>query len=955
MKTKFTLVLAFVTLLCNAQGLKQIEEYTLDNGLTVILNPDHTKSEVFGYVVCKAGGKDDPSDATGMAHYMEHMLFKGTTELGTTNWEKEKVHIDSIFMLYDKLGQTTNEEERLSIQLSINEQSVKANEYAIPNEFSNVVKMMGGTGLNANTSEDRTVYFNTFPPNQMEVWLDLYSHRLASPVFRSFQSELEVVYEEKNLYSDQFFSNILEKFQGSLYKNHPYGQQTVIGTVDDLKNPSLTKMKTFYDTWYVPNNMALVLTGDFEIENVKPLVNSTFGKLQRKEVPERKQWEEVPFVGREFVEVKMSPIKLGMLGFRTVPSGHPDELALQICNGLLSNESQSGLLDQLSINNEVLEVGAISFPNYDYGASLFIFVPKIIGQSLEEAEQLLLKQVEVLKQGDFEQWRLDAIKAELYRQYVTSIESNENRGVIMGEMFAYGGDLDELVNYPELFKAITKEDIVAVANKYYGDNYLAFHSKMGSFKGEKIEKPNYEPVQSNTAAKSSYTKHIESLLSGNFTPSYLNFDDEVQTKIIDDRTTLYCVKNPVNDVFDLSLAFNIGSKANPILDEAAELMNDAYTANLSTQEIKSEFAKLGATFYISADKSYTYVDISGLEKNLDSTLLLVSQLINAPLLDQSVVERLTDNEKAGRKMELEDISSVSGAAFEWVRYGQESSYLSRLSLKEISELTTPTLLDAFKNATTYAVDIHYVGQHSVSEMENAIANYLPLSSDKTVGLGLKTETLQQYSEDVVYFVNKKGASQAELYFFINDDAYDIQDIPARKAFNLYFGGGFTGIVLQEVREYRSLAYSASAGLSQSIVEGEPTFFYGYIGTQADKTIDALEIFNHLVDSMPQKRERMDMMQSYLPQSHLSARPSFRGLSEYVTDLKHQGITEDPAKLFTPAYKTMTFDDIVDYYSAHVQNKPMVTLVVGDKKKIDMKSLKQYGQVIVVKEKDLFIK
>lgn len=180
-----------------AQGLDNLNQYKLDNGLTVILNEDHTRTEVFGYVVCKAGSKDDPADATGMAHYMEHLLFKGTETMGTTDWEKEKPHIDSIFVLYDQLGMTEDEEARKAIQLLINEQSVFANEYAIPNELDNILKELGSTGMNANTTADRTVYFNTFPPNQIERWIEVYAHRFQNAVFRSFQAELEVVYEEK--------------------------------------------------------------------------------------------------------------------------------------------------------------------------------------------------------------------------------------------------------------------------------------------------------------------------------------------------------------------------------------------------------------------------------------------------------------------------------------------------------------------------------------------------------------------------------------------------------------------------------------------------------------------------------------------------------------------------------------------------------------------------------------
>ncbi|MBI9066383.1 MAG: insulinase family protein, partial [Salinivirgaceae bacterium] len=547
----FTLFLS-AFLFSNAQGIKHLEQYKLDNGLTIILNQDPTRAEVFGYMVCKAGGKDDPSDATGMAHYMEHMLFKGTSQLGTTDWEKEKVHIDAIFKLYDELGKTTDEEARKAIQTKINEQSIEANKYAIPNEFSNVVKKMGGTGLNANTSPDRTVFFNTFPSNQIEPWLELYAHRIQDAVFRGFQSELEVVYEEKNMYSDNFFMNMLEAFQNNFFKVHPYGQQTIIGTSDDLKNPSLTKMHEFYKTWYVPNNMALVLSGDFNSEQIKPLIEKAFGSWEQKETPERKIWKETPPVGRELVEVKMSPVKIGMLGFATVPEGHEDALALEVLGGILSNENGSGLMDQLALNNELLAAQLFSYPYFDYGLSIAFFVPKIVGQSLEDAEKLLLDKINLVKTGEFDDWRVDAVKKEIYRQHQESMETNKYRGVLLGETFAMNHDIFQLRSYPERINKITKEDIIRVANKYYGNDYLAFFSGMGKAKKDKIEKPGFKPVVSNTAATSSFAKKLEQIEPMKFTPKYIDFNSDVKSAKIKEGVTLYCTNNPQNDIFSIN-------------------------------------------------------------------------------------------------------------------------------------------------------------------------------------------------------------------------------------------------------------------------------------------------------------------------------------------------------------------------------------------------------------------
>jgi zinc protease len=950
----FSLIgLFFSIAFSQAQGLSNLEQYQLANGLTVILNEDHSKPEVFGYMVCKAGGKDDPADATGMAHYMEHMLFKGTTQLGTTNWEKEKIHIDSIFMLYDLLGQTTDEAKRKEIQQRINDQSVKANEYAIPNELSNLIKGMGGTGLNANTSEDRTVFFNTFPPNQIQPWLELYAHRFEDAVFRSFQAELEVIYEEKNMYSDMFFMTLLEKFQASFFKNHPYGQQSMIGTVDNLKNPSLTKMYQFYKTWYVPNNMALVLCGDFSSEQVKPMIESAFGNWASKPVPERKHWDEQPFNGREFVEARMSPVKLGLLGFRTPVEGDADEPALKVCNGILSNESGSGLLDQLALNNELLGAQMITMPYYDYGMTITFFIPKIVGQSLDEAEKLVLEKIAMVKNGEFDDWRVDAIKKELYRQHQQSMEGNEYRGEQLGECFARGANPDELKSYPDKINAITKEDVIRVAKKYYGDNYLAFYSKMGSVKNPKIEKPGYKPVISNATAKSVFAKKLDSIPALTYVPQYLNFNEDITKLTVQNGIELYTNQNPQNDIFSLKIRFKAGQKEIPMLRYASQLMTMAFTSEYKKDELKNEYAKIGSTYQVSVDESYTTITVSGIEKDLDRALYLTNGLINNASIAQGDVATLLEGEKANRKLERSEPDNVADALFDWVRYGNNSDYINRLTMKEIAKLNADSLAQAFHKATLYEVELHYTGKLGAQEVKNHISQNLKFAENLKSKDVPVVKPIQQYTENTVIFVDKKKALQSKIYFMQNSSPVTLDQTPAIQGFNLYFGGDFSGLVLQEIREYRSLAYSAGAVYRIPQRTDVPAYFIGYVGTQADKTGEALDVFIGLLRNMPEKTERMNMIRSYLELSAITARPDFRNLSTYILELKQKGFNEDPAKLFGEAYQNLQFEQIARFYNENIKNKPTVIAIVGNKKNLDMKKLESFGKLVIIKEKSLF--
>ncbi|MDY0104181.1 MAG: insulinase family protein [Lentimicrobium sp.] len=929
-----------------------VEVYQLKNGLTVILNEDHNLPQVFGSIMVRAGGKDDPKDATGMAHYMEHMLFKGTQELGTINWEAEKPHIDSIFRLYDKLGRETDADIRKTIQKEINDESLKAGKFAVPNEMFNLLRSIGGTGVNAGTGPDNTIFYNAFPPNQIKKWLDLYSHRFENPVFRSFQAELEVVYEEKNMYSDNFGTALIENFSKNFYRNHPYGQQTLIGTIEDLKNPSLTKMYDFFTTWYVPDNMALILTGDFDAEMIKPLIEAKFGKWESKETPQHIVYKEEPFKGREMVEMKLSPVKLGILGFRTIPAGHPDEIGLSVCNAVLSNQSETGLLDKLMLDNKIMAAQVLGIPYNDEGAIAIMFVPKILGQKLSSAEELIINELKKLKSGDFDAQMIENIKTELFRDYQISMESNEYKGRALAMAFGRSQSIDDLLQYPNQLMAITKEDVINIAKKYYGENYLAFYSKMGFPKKQKIDKPDYTPLPANKNASSSYAKKFEAIPETNTEQRFIDFDKDIEKITPSEGMNVFCVKNPANDVFQLNVDYKVGHHTIPALQYASEAMNLAHPQGSNLDDFKAAIAASGCTYSISGNESYTSIEVVGFDDKFNEALALIGSLLENPVLEQKKMDLLYEAAKTERKMERSEPGNVAAALYQYMKFGAQSEYIVRPGLKEIKSYKADNLTAAFQSIQDYGVNIHYSGNLKPEEVASTCQTVFKTSGSKAVETPVVMD-LNQYTENKVYIVDKKKATQSNIYFFANGSAYNPDQQAVMDAFNLYFGGDFSGLVLQEIRESRSMAYSAGAKYVDPLLKGKERYFAGTIGTQADKTIQAITIFDSLVRYMPSKPERTKMIQQYLSNSALSKRPHFRNLSAQIVGWQNQGYESDPAFIKQKAYENLKFDDIQQFYTDNLANKPMVICIVGDKKRINTKDLEKFGKVVFVKEKTLF--
>jgi predicted Zn-dependent peptidase len=268
------------------------------------------------YIPVKAGSKMDPADATGLAHYLEHMLFKGTDQYGTKDFTKEKPLIDEIIGLYEKYRTIKDETKRKAIYHLIDSVSGVAAKFAIANEYDKMMAIIGANGTNAYTCIEQTVYTNDIPSNQLEKWIKIEAERFRNPVMRLFHTELEAVYEEKNIGLDDDNDKAWDALFLALYPTHQYGTQTTIGTIEHLKNPSIKKVLDYYYTYYVPNNMAIVLSGDLDPGNTIELIDKYWGDKQPKDVPVFVPAIEKPITKPVIREVKRAELCISGTGFR---------------------------------------------------------------------------------------------------------------------------------------------------------------------------------------------------------------------------------------------------------------------------------------------------------------------------------------------------------------------------------------------------------------------------------------------------------------------------------------------------------------------------------------------------------------------------------------------------------------------------------------------------------------
>lgn len=955
MKLKILLILFLaIGATCFAQNQTlRLKTLHLENGLTVYLNEDQSVPNVLGAVIIKTGGKYDPADHTGTSHYLEHMMFKGTDELGTVDYVNEKVILDKIAEKYEELASTTDAVRRKEIQAEINKLSLEAGKYAIPNELDRVLDQMGSSMVNAFTSDEIVAYFNVFPKNQMEKWLFLYSHRFKNPVFRLFQSELETVFEEKNMYMDDFSTALIETYYKNLYKNHPYGTQTVIGTAEHIKNPSLNNMRKMYETYYVANNMALVLTGNFKTDEVVPLVEKFFGEWKSGEIPKYPVYNEDPFNGVVCVKERMTPIKIGLLGYRTVKANHDDEAVLEVCAAMLSNSSSTGYLDKLGLDGKLMEVIGFGDVRNDHGSMMVLFVPKIIGQSLKKAEKMVTDEIMKLHTAQIDKEFFDAVKLNLIKEHQQSLENSTNRAFLIGQMFTSGKTWEETLDYPKEIEAVTIEDIQRVSEKYLNDNYLSLHSKMGFPKKDKLEKPGFDPViPENTEAKSKFATEFEKMPDAKTEPEFIQFDKDLSILDNNSGITYFHVANKTNDIFNLEIKFKTGKINDKRYEQLSEYLQLVGSKDLSLNDFNRNLQKYGCSFSISAEDNYVTVSVDGFDKYFKESMSLIMSLLTNAATDDSKLKNLNQNATFLRKFESSSPDQLSDALFEYGLYGVNSSYLRRSTQKEVSKMKSEELLNLLSQTLKSDASIHYSGtldekdiityfdsnlKHEPSKNENTFPIILPKS---------------EYSQNTILLLNDPKSLQSRVYFYMGGNLNDPKERAIAAAFNQYFGTGMSALVFQEIREFRSMAYSAYAVYRNGKNFKEKGYLQAFVGTQSDKTVDAISVMDSLINQMPAKENRMPNIKSALIQSVNSTKPDWRNLSETVEGWQLQGFKDDPRRVQFEVFNGMDFEAIMTFYKKNIKGRPMLITIVGNKEKIDLDKLAKFGKIVEVDKKQI---
>ncbi len=927
--------------------------YTLDNGLKAYLTVYKDEPRIMTAIAVRTGSKNDPTDNTGLSHYLEHMMFKGTQHFGTRDYPQEYVYlkqIDSLFEVYRHQSDTAVRKHTYHIIDSI---SGVAATWAIANEYDKMMGMIGAKGTNAFTSVEQTVYINDIPSNQIEAWMNIESERFKYPVFRIFHTELEAVYEEKNMSLDADEDKVWESLYAGLFQKHTYGTQTTIGTIEHLKNPSLVALRKYYEERYVPNNMAICMSGDFDPDVVIQIIDKTFGDMPRKELTDYKPPVEAPITQPVVKEVVGPDAENMMLAFRFNGANTRDAALLSIMDMILSN-SAAGLIDlNLNQGQKVLYAGTYADVMKDYSAHIFYGAPKE-GQTLEQVKDLLLGQIELVKQGNFPDWLIPAIINDLKVSRIGMQESNNSRCFAMVDAFIMNNPWSEEVKRIDNLESITKQDIVDFANKYYSNNYVVVYKRTGEDKNVvKVVKPTITPVAVNREEQSEFFKKIRDIKTTEIEPVFMDYNKDFQRLNLRNDVEVLYQKNQENQLFQLYYVFNMGTANDKKINMAVDYLQYLGTSKLTPAQVQQEFYKIGCKTGVYAGEDRIWVSLSGLSENMDAGLKLLENLLADAQPNEDALKNLTSDmikQRADDKLSKDVI--LWKAMYSYGMYGALSPFTYILSAKDLKNLKSTELIDRLHSLNNYPHRVVYYGPAASETVLSALKQDHKLPAQFT-SVPPATKFPQLATTTNTIYVVDYDMKQVEIMMLSRDEMFNKTTTPLRKVFNEYFGGGMGSIVFQELRESKALAYSAFASYSTPNMPDRYHYIFSYIGTQNDKLPEAMKGMTTLINEMPESEKSFQMAKEAVIAQIRTSRTTKSDIMFSFLNAEKMGLTEDINKEIFAKVPTMQFSELKQFQETHLKNKNFTILVLGKKKDLDISTLEKYGKIQYLKLEDIF--
>lgn len=474
---------AILTLLCFASGFSQsledfetkVAEFTLDNGLHFIVVERHDAPVVSFHTYANVGSVDEVKGITGMAHVFEHMAFKGSTTIGTTNYQAEKQimeNIDTIFMALKaerRKGERADPERLAALEKEFKQLQEEAEQYLVHDEFEEALSRAGSVGLNAQTTSDATHYTVSLPSNKIELWMSLESERFLNPVLREFHKEKDVVMEERRLrVESRPIGRLLEEFLAVAYKAHPYGEPG-IGHMSDLRTMTRAEAEAFFKTYYTPGNLTIGIVGDVDPESVRAMAQTYFGRIPAGPAPEPVETVEPPQLGERRVVVEDPAQPLVLIGYHKPGIRDEDNAVYDAISDIIGAGRTSRLYKNLVKEKKIAVAasGLQGLPGNKYPGLFLFFAIPAKGHTNAACKEAILTEIEQLKATPVSREELEKAKTRARAGLIRQLASNSGLAAQLTSYEVLTGDWRELFKQLDRIEQVTAEDIQRVAKETF--------------------------------------------------------------------------------------------------------------------------------------------------------------------------------------------------------------------------------------------------------------------------------------------------------------------------------------------------------------------------------------------------------------------------------------------------------------------------------------------------------
>ena len=924
--------------------------YTLKNGLKVYLAKNTDAPRIQTYIAVRTGSNNDPKDNTGLAHYLEHMMFKGTSKIGSQNWEKEKVLIQEISDLYEQHKAEKDPEKKKLIYKKIDEVSQEASKYAIANEYDKAISSLGATGTNAHTWFDETVYKNNIPSNELEKWFKVEQERFSELVLRLFHTELEAVYEEFNRGQDNDWRLVSYELMDALFPTHPNGQQTTIGESEHLKNPSMVAIHKYFDKYYVPNNYAIILVGDLDFDKTILLAEKYFGKFQPKELQKPQYPNEKPLDKIIKRVVKSPTAPRVQMAWRTDSYGTKEAILADLVKQILSNSGDAGLID-LNINQKqkLLSAYAYTLPMKYYGYFAVNATPKE-NQTLDEAKEMLLEQLDLIKKGQFPDWMLSAIINDMKMKKEAELETANGLATHLYEAYIKEKSWEQELEYIQEYEKISKEDIVKFANDFFKDNYVIVYKEKGiNDKLVRVENPGITPIQLNRDSQSPFLSNLLNEKVEEIKPKFVDFKKEIKTDKIEGKKLSF-VENKSNNIASVDYIFDFGTDNDKEWAIAFSLFEFLGTDKYSAEQLKQEFYKLGVSYNTNIGTDRISISLSGLEENLHKGAALFHHYLMNVKSDEQVYKNVVETILESREIAKKDKNKITAALTNYAKYGKESRFRDIVSKERLTSAKSEDFIGKIKNIIHYPFDIFFYGK----DLKSFKKNFAPLikMAKTTQNIPAPKMYPEPNTTGKVYFANYDMV-QMEMSQVGRGEMNNLSDFGKINVFNEYFGRGLSSIVFQEIREARSLAYSASVNYVHPRDLKKHNYVNTYIGTQANKLGQAVEAMSDLMKNLPQQQAQFSNARNSTLKQISSQRVTKRNIYYTYLAMQKLGVNYDIRKDLYNEVQNLDLNQLTNFYNQKVKPVTYNTAVIGKKENLDMNAISKLGEFTEVSLEEIF--